>query len=793
MKKAIILGAGPVGLVCAWKLLERGWVVEIYEKQDYVGGLCRSWKWGDFIVDTGPHIFHTPDAGLAKFWEDEFGDLFIKGDFWCKNVKGERFDEYWDYPLSWESISRYPKSLKEKILSELNKLSIEYKARARNYNQYMIAQVGEAVTELFFKRYPEKLWGISTEEMAPDWAPKRIEIRQKATSFYHGQWNAIGKFGTGCIFERIREKIIALGGTIKLNSEIAKIVYSDTNIESIELVDGTRIAVSLNDKIISSLPITALAGLLGCKSNLSFRGVRAVYLSYDKQSIIPGGVHWLYYDSDKVYFTRITEPKKLSAYMAPKDKTYITAEISYSHGDKIDKMDEAQLISEVSRQVDVAGLAEGLKATGGLTNKEDYVYPVHSIGYQQEYAKIRASIAKFGQLYSLGNGGEFNYADIQVLFHKAFDLAAILSGTDAYYTQVRKQTPRCKMNSIVDIGGRKIGPGAQAYIIAEAGLNHNGDLSLAKQLVDAAKRTGCDAIKFQTFSAESRISRKVKSVKYAEKIVGQEETLFEMFSRLAMDFKKQKELFSYAKDVGVEIFSTPFDAESAEFLESVGVKLYKISSMDLVNLPLISLIARTGKPIILSTGMSTLGQIEEAIEAVSREGNPNLMLLHCNSSYPAAPEEMNLNLIKTLKESFRVPVGLSDHTFGLVVSRIALALGADIIERHFTLDRTLEGPDHMLSSEPEELAELVKFSKELPVILGDGIKRIQPNEYDTLNIQRKCLYAARDIRKGQVIGEDMITIKGPGGGILPRYKDIVMGRTARVDIEQDYPITWESI
>ena len=215
--------------------------------------------------------------------------------------------------------------------------------------------------------------------------------------------------------------------------------------------------------------------------------------------------------------------------------------------------------------------------------------------------------------------------------------------------------------------------------------------------------------------------------------------------------------------------------------------------MDLVNLPLIKYVAKTMKPMILSTGMSTLSNIEDAVSAILSEGNPNIILLHCNSSYPASENEMNLNAINTLKQSFKVPVGLSDHTFGLFVSQTAMAIGANVIERHFTLSRTMEGPDHILSSEPDEMAALSEMSFRIQNILGDGIKVIKPNEYATLNSQRKCIYAANKIKKGEVISKDKIEIKGPGGGILPKYLDIIIGRSAVCDIESDTPITWEKI
>ena len=792
-RTAFVIGAGPVGLVTAWELLKNGLDVKIFEKQNIVGGMCRTWKWNDYLVDTGPHIFHTPDKNLQKFWEKQFGDLFVKGEFWCKNVGGDGFKEYWDYPLSWESIARYPTKLKKQILGELDSLKQEDKVNAKNYYEYVNAQVGPTLTKMFFTSYPEKIWGISTKDMTPEWAPKRVELRNQVSPFYHEQWNAVGKFGTGCIYERIEEKINNLGGKFYFNHTLEKFIHSNNEIRELNFLGRKEIKVKNNDVIISSLPITLTSKLLGYKSDLSFRGIKSVYVSYKKKSILPEQLHWLYYGDDEILFNRVTEPKKLTKHIAPPNKTYLTAEITFSRGDEIDSMSDDEVCEKVSDQLEKVNLAKKIDIDDYSTNVEPFVYPLMHQGYQEELAKTRASISKFRQLYSIGTGGDFNYADSQILFHKAFDTAAIICDKEAAYSQVVRQIPRAKLNSSVKINKSFIGDDYKPFIIAEAGMNHNGSLKLAKQLIDAAKKTNCDAIKFQTFKPHSRISSQVKAVHYAETVIGTEETLFEMFERLAMSFEEQEELFKYARRKKIEIFSTPFDFESVDFLERMKVRLYKIASMDLVNLPLIRHVAKTGKPMILSTGMSNLGQIEEAVEAVRDEGNPNLILLHCNSSYPAAPEEMNLNAINSLKECFKIPVGLSDHTFGLFISHTSMAIGANVIERHFTLDRTLEGPDHILSSEPEEMKELVSISKKIPLILGDGIKRIQPNEYGTLNTQRKSIYAAIKIKKGQIIKKDMLVIKGPGGGLLPRYLDIVIGRKAAHDIDKDYPITWEKI
>ncbi|MBF0185530.1 MAG: N-acetylneuraminate synthase family protein [Magnetococcales bacterium] len=792
-KQAIILGAGPTGLVLAWKLLENGWQVDLYDKNPRVGGMCQTWPWGEFLVDVGPHIFHTPEATLAAFWEKEFGDLFVKGEFRCKNVQGEQFDQFYDYPISWEGISHFAPEIKKRIIDELEHRNPEEKKRATTYREYMNAEVGPTLREMFFERYPQKIWGIATDQMSAIWAPKRIEFRQKITPFYHQQWNAVGKYGTGCIFERIREKIEHLGGRCHLQQSVQAIEVQENRLQCIRFANGQLRQIGTEEVVVSTLPITLTAQLLGQQSALRFRGICSLFFAYNTPTILPEGCHWLYYDSPRLLFNRITEAKKMAPAVAPADKTFLTAEICYGDDDPLLATPPQQLLDQVAAQIEMTGLAPRSLLLDQAIHWEPHVYPLQQLGFQEELARTRAAISRVRNLFSIGAGGDFFYADAQVLFHKAFDLADTLCQKESSLAQVLRKPPRVTLNKTVTLGQTRIGDEQRAYIIAEAGLNHNGSLAIAKQLVDQAKEAGCDAVKFQTYTPHSRISAKVKSSRYAEQIIGLEENTFDMFARLAMPFSEQKELFDYARQAGIEIFSTPFDFASVDFLESLGVALYKIASMDLVNLPLIDTVARTGKPMILSTGMSTLGQIEEAVETVASAGNPNLILLHCNSAYPSAPGEMNLRVIQTLKTSFQIPVGLSDHTFGLITSHTAIVLGANVIERHFTLDRMLEGPDHILSSEPWEMKELVKISHLIPSLLGSPVKRIQPTEYDTINAQRKSLYAARDLAVGETLTREMITIKGPGGGLLPRYLEIIVGRTVRQAVEADYPITWESI
>ena len=791
--KAIILGAGPAGLVTAWKLLQKNWEVEVYEKANIVGGMCRSWKWNNFDVDTGPHIFHTPDKDLEKLWEKHFGDLLLKGEFWCKNIKGEKFDEKWTYPLSWESIKKFPKKIKNKILGEIKNIDPEDKARAKSFEEYMLGQIGPTLTNIFFHKYPEKIWGIKTNQMCANWAPKRIEIRNTNTPFYHGQYSAVGKFGTGSVYNRIADYIKKLNGKIILNHTVTGIETNKNLISNLIFNNKKKIKVSQNVTVISTLPITIAARFLGQKSNLKFRGIKSIFMIYNKKQIIEGKDQWLYYDSEKILFNRVTENKKLSKFIGPKNQTLLTAEITFSKGDKIDKYDNKKLINEIKKQFEIVGLAKKEDFSDASINAEYFVYPVQDVGFSEELSKIKNNINKFEKFYSIGTGGDFNYADSQVLFHKAFDLVEILTDKESSSSQVIKIANVPNPKKIVYLNKKAVGENNKPYIIAEIGLNHNNSVKLAKETIDLAVKCGCDAVKFQSYKKDSRVSKEVKSEKYVEKIIGLEESISEMFNRLALSEKDHKEIFKYARKKNIEVFSTPFDVESLNFLEKLNVNFYKIASVDLVNLPLIKKVAETNKPIILSCGMSNIGQVEEAVHTVYSTGNNKVILLHCNSSYPSDPEDMNLKVIETLKKNFGVPVGLSDHTFGVFVSQLAITLGANIIERHFTKDRMMEGPDHILSSDFNEMEKLVKSSYQIPKILGNGIKKIQPSEYLTLNMQRKSLYANRDITKGEIIKDSMISIKGPGGGLLPKYKEMVVGRKAKLNILKDNPIMWKSI
>ena len=311
----------------------------------------------------------------------------------------------------------------------------------------------------------------------------------------------------------------------------------------------------------------------------------------------------------------------MTKYIAPKNETYLSAEIAYTKGDAIDQLSFQEIKSIVKKDILKVGVLKNEKDIKSFSeNKEDFVYPVQFVNYKYELSKNLSNISKFRQIYSLGTGGEFNYADSQILFHKTMDLVNILCDKDSMENQVKRNYASIQLNTKVKLGSQLVGDENPPYIIAEAGLNHNGSVELAKKLIDEAKKLKCNAIKFQSFTAKGRISEKVKSVKYYEQSDGLQENIFEMFDRLSFSKEAHKKIFKYAKSKNIDIFSTPFDEKSVDFLEKLNVKFYKIASVDLVNLPLIEKVGKTGKPVILSTGMSNLGTVEDAIERFKKTG-----------------------------------------------------------------------------------------------------------------------------------------------------------------------------
>ena len=333
---------------------------------------------------------------------------------------------------------------------------------------------------------------------------------------------------------------------------------------------------------------------------------------------------------------------------------------------------------------------------------------------------------------------------------------------------------------------------SKVFIIAEAGVNHNGRLDLAYQLIDVAKDAGADAVKFQTFKAENVVSKLADKAEYQKKTTGSDKSQLEMVKKLELSFGDFVKLKKYCDKKGIMFLSTPFDHQSIDFLYDL-VDIYKIPSGGITNYPYLKHIAAKNKSIIMSTGMANLGEIEEAINTIrSVNSQAQISLLHCTTNYPTSYEEVNLKAMQTLAAAFQLPVGYSDHTLGIEVPVAAVAMGAKIIEKHFTLDKNLPGPDHKASLEPGELKEMVKAIRNIEKALGDGIKKPNISEIEIMKVARRSLIATRDIRAGEVIKESDIAIKRPGTGILPKFKDIIIGMKLINDIRQDEPFRWEN-
>lgn len=349
------------------------------------------------------------------------------------------------------------------------------------------------------------------------------------------------------------------------------------------------------------------------------------------------------------------------------------------------------------------------------------------------------------------------------------------------------------MKNHVFLGNRIIGSGYPCFIIAEAGVNHDGDIEKAKKLIDVAVEAGADAVKFQSFKTEKLLIPTLEKCAYQKKGDGKEGTYADMIKRLELNEDMHKELYYYAQQKGIIFLSTPFDEDSVDLLDNLGVYAFKIDSGNLNNPKLVEYIASKNKPIILSTGMATIGEIDESLKVINSTGNNKVILLHCTSNYPPSFSDVNLKAMKTLKLQFNCLVGYSDHTVGIAVSLASVALGAVVIEKHFTLDKMAKGPDHLASLDKKELKEMVAGVRCVSEALGSTSKKPVKKEKEVANSLRRSIVSIVNITKGEIISPEMIAIKRPGNGIEPKFYDLIIGRVAQKDIPINSLITWNQI
>lgn len=346
---------------------------------------------------------------------------------------------------------------------------------------------------------------------------------------------------------------------------------------------------------------------------------------------------------------------------------------------------------------------------------------------------------------------------------------------------------------LIQLGTRTVGKGQPCFVIAEAGVNHNGDLDRAIEMVRVAADAGADAIKFQTFRSEALASRFAPKAEYQARNTGDQRTQVEMLKELELSPEAFHKIKETCEDLGILFLSTPFEEESAVFLDKLGVAAFKIGSGELTNLPLLEALAQCGRPLILSTGMGTFEEVADAVNSVRAFGNPPLALLHCVSMYPAPCGEYNLRAMGTMEQAFGVQVGLSDHTLGWEVTLAAVAMGATIIEKHFTLDRSLPGPDHLASLDPGELKQMISQIRMVESALGDGVKRPTPSEANSRVAGRKSIVALRNLPEGHLLTGADLGVKRPGTGLRPALLSQLLGRRLVRSLQEDEAIDWQDL
>lgn len=348
------------------------------------------------------------------------------------------------------------------------------------------------------------------------------------------------------------------------------------------------------------------------------------------------------------------------------------------------------------------------------------------------------------------------------------------------------------MNKVIKIKDRFIGEGYPAYIIAEMSANHAGDYNRAIEIIYAAKEAGADCIKIQTYTPDTMTIDCDKEYFKINKGTWKGENLYNLYKKAYTPWEWQEGLKAEADKIGIDFLSTPFDKTSVDFLEKLGVHFYKVASFEIVDIPLIKYIASKGKPIIMSTGMATLGEIEEAVNTVKSQGNNNLCLLKCSSAYPAIPDDMNLKTINSLKSTFELPVGLSDHSLGSIGAITSVALGANIIEKHFCISREVENPDASFSMEAHEFRQMVDDIRQTERAIGTISYDISYKEKESL-VFRRSIFVVEDIKKGEIFNKDNIRIIRPGFGLSPKYYESIIGKKASKDIERGEPLNWTMV
>ncbi len=808
-----IIGAGPAGISLAYYAFSRGIKeITLYERSNTIGGMSRSWDHHGFILDTGPHIFHTDDNEIASDWEKIGKDLLVKGEFNSCNILSDFPGKLFHYPLS---ISTIRKNLDAKdfeiIKNELSQLGSNDKSRAAsNFKDFMEAKVGKTLTEMFFTQYPKKVWGINTDEMLADWAPQRIELRDNDDTFYTKPFVAVGLKGTGCFYDRIIE-ILSQDKSFNLilNKNLTSVEKTNHKIKKLIFNEKEIVNLKNDDHVFSTIPATHLARILDINLSLKFRGIKSQYFFFKNKKILPEGYNWVYCSDKEVSFNRITEPSSMSAEVSPKGHSFVCVETTFPGEDKsISKISYDEFIKWLSKQ-------NNFNSTGYIPelntiNYERYVYPIQDKSFRTSLSKYNSVISQFDNLNVLGTGGEFHYSDMQIIFRKSKTL--VDSFINMSYSEKNLNIPLIKnlispneQNKDITLKNypkeniekessslHKIA-NAPIPLIAEIGINHNGDMDLAKKMMLSAKESGAHFAKFQYYKKGSRVEKNSLTEYLHETADGNEMSLNDIFERSRLNRSKCIELINYGKTINIPVFFTVFDIDSAIEINELDQKIVKVASMDCNNIKLHKkLNSLDFKTIIISTGMTYISEIMRSISIY--DDNKEILLMSCRSSYPARFEDIDLGEIKYLINKTNCLVGYSDHTEGNIASLLSVASGARFIERHFTTNKLLPGPDNRMSINQKETLEL---SKNLQMVSNSIMKKqkiIHPSEQNTFSMQKKSLRFQTKKSKGDIIHTDELISIAPPEGFSIFQANLPRGYLKLIkDVEQGEPISDNNI
>ncbi len=800
-----IIGAGPAGISLAYYAFRKGIKkITLYEKTNFIGGMSRSWKHDNFILDTGPHIFHTSDNEIASDWETIGKDILVAGSFNSCNILSNYPNKLFHYPLS---ISTLKKNLDEK---EFRKIEIELQVlkeidnsgTASNFKNFLEAKVGKTLTEMFFTHYPQKVWGLKTDQMLADWAPQRISLRDKDANFYTKPFVAVGLNGTGCFYDRIINLLTEQSDfKILFGKDLTGIDKNAHFIDRLVFNNEEKIKVGKNDHVFSTIPATNLAKIFSLDLSLKFRGVRSQYFFFKNDRIIPKGYNWVYCSDSNVSFNRITEPSTMTPGVSPKGYSFVCVETTF--GDNW----ERELNQPNSEFIDWLTLNPKFNSKGYIKelntqNFERYVYPIQDKDFRSSLSKYNSLISQYKNLSVLGTGGEFHYSDMQIIFRKSKTLIdsylqnysnkgispiPLIKNFEQEYKKNHTDTHTIKKNESNYLKTSKLHSISNVLIplIAEIGINHNGDLNLAKKMMLAAKNAGAHFAKFQYYKKDSRVQKNNLTEYLHETADGTEMSLNDIFERARLNKYKCKELIEYGKEINIPVFFTVFDIESAAEIKELNQKIVKVASMDCNNLRLHNeLNSLKFESIIISTGMSNISEIKRSLSIY--KNRKDILLMSCRSSYPARFEDIDFGEINYLKNETNCMVGFSDHTEGDLASLISIASGATFIERHFTTNKFLPGPDNRMSIDHQETLELSKKLQIVAESMSKEQKIIHPSEQTTFAMQKRSLRFPISKKKGDTIHTDeLISVAPPEGysifqATLPRtnlrvIKDVVEG------------------